>query len=170
MGIGAGDEVITVSHTAVPTVGAIREAGASPRLVDVEEGSLLIDPRRVAESIGPRTRAIVPVHIGGEPADLRLPRQLDETVRIGDRVVIEDNCVLHAGLQEDWWSGLRTPLVVGNDVIIGHGAVVHGTRIGDHVMIGMNATVLQNVEIADSCVIGAGGLRLPNSLGQSDRL
>jgi carbonic anhydrase/acetyltransferase-like protein (isoleucine patch superfamily) len=73
-------------------------------------------------------------------------------------VIIEDNCVLHAGLQEDWWSGLRTPLVVGNDVIIGHGAVVHGTRIGDHVMIGMNATILQNVEIADSCVIAAGAV------------
>lgn len=70
LGIGAGDEVITVSHTAVPTVGAIREAGASPRLVDVEEGSLLIDPRRVAESIGPRTRAIVPVHLYGCPADM----------------------------------------------------------------------------------------------------
>jgi carbonic anhydrase/acetyltransferase-like protein (isoleucine patch superfamily) len=79
-------------------------------------------------------------------------------IRIGDRVIIEDNCVLHAGLQEDWWSGLRTPLVVGNDVIIGHGAVVHGTRIGDHVMIGMNATVLQKVEIADRCVIAAGAV------------
>lgn len=79
-------------------------------------------------------------------------------IRIGDRVMVEDNCVLHAGLQEDWWSGVRTPLVVGNDVIVGHGAVVHGKKIGDHVMVGMNATILQDVEIADSCVIAAGAV------------
>jgi carbonic anhydrase/acetyltransferase-like protein (isoleucine patch superfamily) len=87
-------------------------------------------------------------------------------IRIGDRVILEDNCVLHAGLQEDWWSGARTPLVIENDVIVGHGAVVHGTRIGSHVMIGMNATILQDVEISGTCVIAAGavvpeGMRIP---------
>jgi carbonic anhydrase/acetyltransferase-like protein (isoleucine patch superfamily) len=79
-------------------------------------------------------------------------------IRIGDHVMIEDNCVLHAGLAEDWRREVGTPLTIGNDVIIGHGAVVHGTRIGDHVMIGMNATVLQSVEIADGCVIAAGAV------------
>lgn len=77
---------------------------------------------------------------------------------IGDRVMIEDNCVIHAGLYEDWRRGVRTPLTIGDDVILGHGAVVHGTRIGARVMIGMNATILQNVQIGEDCVIAAGAV------------
>jgi carbonic anhydrase/acetyltransferase-like protein (isoleucine patch superfamily) len=79
-------------------------------------------------------------------------------IRIGDRVMIEDNCVIHAGGYEDWQRGVRTPLTIGDDVILGHGAVVHGTKIGERVMVGMNATVLQDVEIGDSCVIAAGAV------------
>jgi len=79
-------------------------------------------------------------------------------IRIGDRVMIEDNCVIHAGGYEDWRRGLRTPLTIGDDVILGHGAVVHGTRIGERTMVGMNATVLQDVEIGDYCVIAAGAV------------
>ena len=79
-------------------------------------------------------------------------------IRIGNRVMIEDNCVIHAGLYEDWRRGVRTPLTIGDDVILGHGAVVHGISIGDRVMIGMNATILQNVEIGDNCVIAAGAV------------
>ncbi len=92
LGIGAGDEVITVSHTAVPTVGAIREAGASPRLVDVEEGSLLIDPGRVAEAIGPRTRAVVPVHLYGCPAEMPAIVQIASRYNLA---VIEDCAQAH---------------------------------------------------------------------------
>lgn len=79
-------------------------------------------------------------------------------IRIGDRVMIEDNCVIHAGGYEDWRQGVRTPLTIGDDVILGHGAVVHGTRIGNQVMVGMNATVLQDAEIGDNCVIAAGAV------------
>jgi carbonic anhydrase/acetyltransferase-like protein (isoleucine patch superfamily) len=79
-------------------------------------------------------------------------------IRIGNRVMIEDNCVIHAGLYEDWRRGVRTPLTIGDDVILGHGAVLHGRRIGDRVMIGMNATVLQSAEIGDNCVIAAGAV------------
>jgi carbonic anhydrase/acetyltransferase-like protein (isoleucine patch superfamily) len=87
-------------------------------------------------------------------------------IRIGDAVMIEDNCVPHAGLPEDWQRAVGTSLTIGDEVIVGHGAVVHGTRIGAHVMIGMNATVLQDVEIGDSCVVAAGavvpeGTRVP---------
>ena len=71
LGIGPGDEVITVSHTAAATVGAVREAGAAPRLVDVDPHSLLIDPGQVEARIGPRTRAILPVHLYGRPAAMR---------------------------------------------------------------------------------------------------
>lgn len=79
-------------------------------------------------------------------------------IRIGDRVMIEDNCVIHAGGYEDWQRGIRTPLTIGDDVILGHGAVVHGTRIGNRVMVGMNATVLQDADIGDYCVIAAGAV------------
>ncbi len=79
-------------------------------------------------------------------------------IRIGDRVMIEDNCVIHAGGYEDWQRGIRTPMTIGNDVILGHGAVIHGTRIGDRVMVGMNATVLQDVELGDYCVVAAGAV------------
>ncbi len=87
-------------------------------------------------------------------------------IRIGARVMIEDNCVVHAGGYEDWQRGVRTPLTIGDDVILGHGAVVHGTRIGSRVMVGMNATVLQDADIGDNCVIAAGavvpaGARIP---------
>lgn len=68
LGIGPGDEVITVSHTAAATVGAVRETGAAARLVDVDQESLLIDPGKIEARIGPRTRAILPVHLYGRPA------------------------------------------------------------------------------------------------------
>jgi dTDP-4-amino-4,6-dideoxygalactose transaminase len=69
-GVGPGDEVITVSHTAVATVAAIRLAGALPVLVDVEPLTLTMDPRGLAAAITPRTRAVVPVHLYGQAADL----------------------------------------------------------------------------------------------------
>ncbi len=79
-------------------------------------------------------------------------------VKIGDRVLIEDNCVVHAGQYEDWQRGLRTPLVIGDDVILGHGAVVHCRKVGDRSLVGMNSTVLHNAEIGDNCVIAAGAV------------
>jgi dTDP-4-amino-4,6-dideoxygalactose transaminase len=68
--IGAGDEVITVSHTAVATVAAIEQAGAIPVMVDIEPGFYTIDPNRIATFITPKTKAIIPVHLYGQPADL----------------------------------------------------------------------------------------------------
>ena len=70
LGIGAGDEVITVSHTAVATVCAVERAGAVPVLVDVDEATFTIDPRAIEAAITTRTRAIVPVHLYGHPADM----------------------------------------------------------------------------------------------------
>ncbi len=69
-GVGAGDEVITVSHTAVATVAAIEMAGAVPVLVDIEPARFTLDPARVARAITPRTKAIVPVHLYGQACDL----------------------------------------------------------------------------------------------------
>jgi dTDP-4-amino-4,6-dideoxygalactose transaminase len=68
--IASGDEVITVSHTAVATVAAIVAAGARPVLVDIDPATFTIDPNEIERAIGPRTRAIVPVHLYGLPADM----------------------------------------------------------------------------------------------------
>jgi dTDP-4-amino-4,6-dideoxygalactose transaminase len=70
LGVGAGDEVITVSHTAGPTVAAIRMIGAIPVLVDVEEASYCLDPRLLRQAVSPLTKAIIAVHLYGHPADM----------------------------------------------------------------------------------------------------
>jgi dTDP-4-amino-4,6-dideoxygalactose transaminase len=69
-GVGAGDEVITVSHTAGATVAAIRMIGAVPVLVDVRDDTYCMDARALDAAIGPSARAILPVHLYGHPADL----------------------------------------------------------------------------------------------------
>jgi len=70
IGVGPGDEVITVSHTFFATVSAIVGTGATPVFVDVDPSSWTMDPRLVGEAITERTKAIVPVHIYGHPADI----------------------------------------------------------------------------------------------------
>jgi dTDP-4-amino-4,6-dideoxygalactose transaminase len=92
LGIGAGDEVITVSHTAVATVCAVERAGATPVLVDVDEATFTIDPRAAEAAITPRTRAIVPVHLYGQPADM--DAVLDLARRHG-LAVVEDCAQAH---------------------------------------------------------------------------
>jgi len=69
-GIGSGDEVVTVANTFAATVEAIVHAEATPVLVDVEDRTLLMDPDAAEAAITPRTRALLPVHLGGRPADL----------------------------------------------------------------------------------------------------
>ena len=85
LGVGSGDEVITVSHTAGPTVAAILMTGATPVLVDIEEDSYCISPAAIAQAITPRTRAVIAVHLYGHPADM--PAIL---AAAGDIPVIED--------------------------------------------------------------------------------
>jgi dTDP-4-amino-4,6-dideoxygalactose transaminase len=69
-GIGAGDEVITVSHTAVATVAAIEAVGAVPVLIDIEPDYFTMDPDKLASAMSSRTKAVIPVHLYGQPADL----------------------------------------------------------------------------------------------------
>jgi dTDP-4-amino-4,6-dideoxygalactose transaminase len=69
-GIRPGDEVIPVANTSVPTIVGIENAGAVPVLVDAEPVTRTLDPALVVEAIGPRTRAILPVHLYGQCADL----------------------------------------------------------------------------------------------------
>lgn len=70
LGIGAGDEVVTVPNTAVATVAAIELTGARARLCDVRPDTMLMDVDALAAAITPRTRAIIPVHLFGQSADL----------------------------------------------------------------------------------------------------
>ena len=91
-GIGPGDEVITVSHTSVATVAAIALTGARPVLVDVDAETYTMDPASLEAAVTPRTRAIIPVHLYGHPADLSPILQLAR--RIG-AWVIEDCAQAH---------------------------------------------------------------------------
>jgi dTDP-3-amino-3,4,6-trideoxy-alpha-D-glucose transaminase len=70
LGVGPGDEVITVSHTFFATVGAIVATGATPVLVDIDPKSWTMAPELFGEALSERTKAIVPVHIYGHPADV----------------------------------------------------------------------------------------------------
>jgi perosamine synthetase len=87
VGVGPGDEVITVSHSFIATANSIRYRGAIPVFVDIQPGTFNLDPARIAEVIGPRTRAILCVHQMGLPCDL--PAIL-AIARRHDLPVIED--------------------------------------------------------------------------------
>lgn len=69
-GVGPGDEVISVSNTCVPTVSAISFAGATPAFVDIDPVTYTMEPGLIEDRITPRTRAIVPVHLYGQCADM----------------------------------------------------------------------------------------------------
>ena len=70
VGAGRGDEVITVSHTAGPTVAAIRMIEAVPVLVDISESSYCLDPAKITAALSPKTKAIIAVHLYGHPANI----------------------------------------------------------------------------------------------------
>ncbi|MFH0780854.1 MAG: DegT/DnrJ/EryC1/StrS family aminotransferase [Pseudomonadota bacterium] len=93
--IQPSDEVITTSHTFVATVAAILYAGAKPVFVDIEEGSMNIDPKRVEAAITEKTKAIIPVHLYGQPVDMDPIMAL---ARKNNLVVIEDACQAHGAV------------------------------------------------------------------------
>ncbi len=91
-GIGPGDEVITAANTFMATVGAIESAGARPVLVDCDAFTYNLDPNRLEEAITPATKAVIPVHLYGRPADME---PIWAIARHHGLVVIEDACQAH---------------------------------------------------------------------------
>ena len=100
LGVGPGDEVITVAHTFIATSEAISMTGARPVFVDIKEDTMLMDSALLERAITPRTKVIVPVHLYGQPCDL------DAIMEIADRhglKVIEDAAQAHGAT----WRGRR---------------------------------------------------------------
>ncbi|MDA7679714.1 DegT/DnrJ/EryC1/StrS family aminotransferase [bacterium] len=93
LGIGAGDEVITVSNTAVPTVSAIVQAGATPRFIDIHPVNGLMDVSLLEASITSRTKCVIPVHLHGQCVDITM---LEAACRRHSIAIIEDCSQSHS--------------------------------------------------------------------------
>ncbi len=92
LGIGQGDEVIVQANTFVATALAVKHVGATPVLVDHDPEGYGLDTRRVAEAVTDKTKAILPVHLYGQPSDMD---EINEIARENDLLVIEDGCQAH---------------------------------------------------------------------------
>lgn len=118
-----------------------------PKIADsafISEGAYIIGDVEIGERCAAFPGAVVRGDFG--------------SIKIGDDVMIEDNVVIH---------GAPSGLTIGNGVTLGHGAVVNSYKIGNQVLIGMNATVLHDSEIGDRCIIAAGtvvgeGMKVPD--------
>ncbi len=73
-----------------------------------------------------------------------------DRVVIGDRSNIQDNCVVH--------TSKGFPVVIGNDVSVGHGAILHGCTIGNQVLVGMGAIIINGARVGEGSIIGAGAV------------
>ncbi|MCI0696928.1 DegT/DnrJ/EryC1/StrS family aminotransferase [candidate division KSB1 bacterium] len=102
-GVEPGDEVITVSNTAVPTISAISFANAIPKLVDIDPATFTMDVNKLEAAITARTKVILPVHLFGQPADLA---PILEIARRRNLKVIEDACQAHGAMYGDRKAGI----------------------------------------------------------------
>lgn len=92
LGIGSGDEVLAPANSFIASASAISATGATPVFVDIDPTTYTIDARQIARQIGPRTKAIMPVHLYGQPAEMD---QIMELARQFNLFVIEDACQAH---------------------------------------------------------------------------
>lgn len=79
------------------------------------------------------------------------------SIKIGDRVNIQDGAVLHTLYQ-------KSVVEIGNDVSVGHNAIIHGAKVGNNVLVGMGAILMDNVVVPDNTIIAAGAVVLSNSV------
>lgn len=100
LGITAGDEVITVSHTFIATTEAITMTGAKPVFVDIKEDTMLMNPDLVEQAITPQTKAIIPVHLYGQTCEMD---QILDIARRHNLKVVEDAAQAHGAR----WKGKR---------------------------------------------------------------
>lgn len=82
------------------------------------------------------------------------------SIEFGDNVNIQDGAVIHCTYE-------KTKTKLGNNVSVGHNALVHGCKVGDNVLIGMGSIVMDNCEIADNCIIAAGAVLLEGTKVES---
>jgi dTDP-4-amino-4,6-dideoxygalactose transaminase len=92
LGVGSGDEVIVPTHTFTATAAAVSFAGATPVFVDADPVTWNIDVSKIEEAITPHTKAIVPVHLYGLPAEMD---EISRIAKIHNLVVVEDACQAH---------------------------------------------------------------------------
>jgi dTDP-4-amino-4,6-dideoxygalactose transaminase len=92
LGLGTGDEIITPSHTAVATVAGIEQAGCTPVFADINPHTRCIDPKSIEQRVSTNTRAIMPVHIYGQPAEMH---RVLEIAKAQNLAVVEDCSQAH---------------------------------------------------------------------------
>src|SRR5262249_8936311 len=101
-GVEPGDEVITSPLTFIATTEAIAQCGARPVFADIEPATFALDPARAEEAITPRTRALLPVHLYGHPADMDA---LGVLARARGLALVEDACQAHGAAIGDTSAG-----------------------------------------------------------------
>ena len=92
LGLGTGDEVITTSHTAVATIAGIEQAGCMPVFADIDPNTRCIDPESIEKRISSKTRAVMPVHIYGQPAEMHMIMEITKAYNLA---LIEDCSQAH---------------------------------------------------------------------------
>lgn len=125
LGLGPGDEVITTPFTFVATLNAVLEAGAAVRLVDIDASDYTIDPEAVAPAVGDRTRAVIPVHLYGFPADME---GLEKVIAGTEISLIEDAAQAHGARISDRpvgsWGMAMFSFYATKNVTTGEGGIV----------------------------------------------
>ncbi len=124
-GIGGGDEVVTVSFTFTASASAILHAGARPVFVDIDPASFTMDPSLIEAALTPRTRAIMPVSLYGNPPDM--PAVMEVASRHG-LLVIEDACQAHGaslnGRRSGAWSTAVFSFYPTKNMTTGEGGMI----------------------------------------------
>ena len=119
--------------------------GKIPRIAEsafVSEAAYIVGDVEIGENVSIWPGAVIRADFG--------------SIKIGKNTIIEDTCVIHSGSPSS--PSAIADVTIGDNVLIGHGAVINCPRIGNNVLIGMNATILHDAEIGNFCVIGAGSL------------